>query len=204
MNVRKNLKLTNGFNYAYRKFDAPSKDYVDRFLPTNPSVANFMVKDIDMLNKEDDDELLNTLATVKRESLFRNTRNSMPPLIMQPRLQENLPELNATRAKIEQHITKASNKTPMRNVSILISRNSRGLNESNMSGAKTPSYMRENSQMSLNGDIENTGVNNSGNNDGKLPDVIKPAEYVEPEPLEPQSENTLVAKFPVKSKVFQL
>ena len=42
MLVKKNLKLTNGFNYSIRKFHLQSDKYVDRFRPTDLSVANLM------------------------------------------------------------------------------------------------------------------------------------------------------------------
>ena len=42
MNVKQNLKMANGFNYSFRKFHLQSDKYVDRFMPTNPSVANLL------------------------------------------------------------------------------------------------------------------------------------------------------------------
>lgn len=45
MMVKKHLRLANGFNYSVRKFHLQSDKYVDRFMPTNPSVANIMYDD---------------------------------------------------------------------------------------------------------------------------------------------------------------
>ena len=42
MRVKESLRMNNVFNYSFRKFDLRSKDYVDRFLPTDLSVANLM------------------------------------------------------------------------------------------------------------------------------------------------------------------
>ena len=46
--VKKQLKMANGFNYSVRKFHLQSDKYVDRFMPTNPSVANIIFDDWNM------------------------------------------------------------------------------------------------------------------------------------------------------------
>ena len=68
--------------------------------------------------------------------LARKARKSLPP----PRTVDpegGLPELNATRAKIEMHIYKS----PVRNINILNSRTN--LQSHNTNKTKTPSYMKE-------------------------------------------------------------
>ena len=104
------------------------------------------------------------------------------------RAEDVLPELNATKAKIEQHISK----TPLRNVSILIQRNNRGQSSANIT-TKTPSYMRDQSRLTtMNQDIESeTGT-------GKLPPLNKTGD------LDKTSDNTLTSRFAIKSKVFEI
>ena len=66
--------------------------------------------------------------------------------------------MNSTRAIIEQHLTSKQydkmNSSPMRNVSIMVSRRNLHKNDSTM--MKTPSYMRKSpsSNLSINADIE--------------------------------------------------
>ena len=45
MEVKKNLALTNNFNYSFRRFHLQSDKLVDRLLPTKPSVANLLFND---------------------------------------------------------------------------------------------------------------------------------------------------------------
>lgn len=85
------------------------------------------------------DKSLKAAAGTNATSTFGKRSYSVPPPIRNPD-EETLPELNATKAKIEQHISKS----PMRNVSILIGRSNNQFNSRmDLETNKTPSYMRE-------------------------------------------------------------
>ena len=104
-------------------------------------------------------------------------RHSLPPpqpiKVMNRGEEESLPELSVMQARIEQHIER---KASRRNVSILISRNRNDTN-----ATRTPSFMKEldrdNSRLSLNGDIEcippELRVHDDEKNIIKLPSVHK-------------------------------
>ena len=49
MEVKKNLKLINNYNYSFRKFHLQTDKYghVEPVMPTNPSVANLLFDDKD-------------------------------------------------------------------------------------------------------------------------------------------------------------